>query len=523
MRLGQRANVSGQDFPGKTIRGHVAHIAPVAAKSTDPSSTAKQVLTTIALDSSPSFLKDGMTADVDILTTYIPNAVVVPNDAVTKRRGQIVRLRGENGDRAQAAGERRKSRRYANLGTSGLAPGETIVAQAKFRDSPTAGASSRCRRRRRASRDLPSLVSRRSRRGAVAQSRAVGVDDARHDHRQRVDHCRLRHQPRRDQRHHRATFASFGQLPVFVAPDPSQDDPTRAAIHYRDVAAVTEALGDSAAAVYPNWQRTYRVDNGTVHDYENVAIDGGYHTDTLVMSEGRKIDARRRGLGCARLRHDRPIWRRKYFGNEPAVGNYLRVNGVRCQVVGVYANIKGSFMNALAGSGVVLPYTTFYDDFFARRPRFAARLSGRIGAGRCGRQGAVRMLKHVHGDRAQYISAKRRAVSCTRFRQSRSTSSPPGLSAIGGVALVVAGIGIMNIMLVSVTERTREIGIRKAIGANRLEHHPAVHDGSDRTVADRRRHRHGVRAGRDHRRGFAVEQTARRTAHPLPAHRQHRA
>ncbi|MDP9024353.1 MAG: efflux RND transporter periplasmic adaptor subunit, partial [Candidatus Eremiobacteraeota bacterium] len=71
VRVGQRANVTGQDFPGKTIPGHVAYIAPVAQKSTDASSTAKQVITTIALDSSPAFLKDGMTADVDILTTDI--------------------------------------------------------------------------------------------------------------------------------------------------------------------------------------------------------------------------------------------------------------------------------------------------------------------------------------------------------------------------------------------------------------------------------------------------------------------
>lgn len=128
VRVGQRANVTGQDFPGRTILGRVASIAPVAVKSTDPSSTAKQVLTTIALDSSPSFLKDGMSADVDILTTYVPGAIVVPNDAV-----------GKDGSRSYVyivdGGVAHK--RFVRVGkagdtqtwvTSGLAPGETIVA-----------------------------------------------------------------------------------------------------------------------------------------------------------------------------------------------------------------------------------------------------------------------------------------------------------------------------------------------------------------------------------------------------------
>jgi putative ABC transport system permease protein len=260
------------------------------------------------------------------------------------------------------------------------------------------------------------------------------------------------------------TFASFGQLPVFVAPDPSQDDPARAALHYRDVAAVADALGDRAVAIYPNWQRTYEVANGNVRDYENIAIDGGYHTDSLVMSEGRKIDEGDVD-SAARVCVMTADLAQKYFGNAPAVGNFLRVKGVRCQVVGVYANIKGSFMNALAGSGILLPYSTFYADYspgdLDALLIYPADPSQADAVGKA----AVGVLQHVHGDRAQY-QVQNGAGFLSAFDSSLNVVAT-GLSAIGGVALVVAGIGIMNIMLVSVTERTREIGIRKAIGASR--------------------------------------------------------
>ncbi|MGB9650731.1 MAG: efflux RND transporter periplasmic adaptor subunit [Candidatus Cybelea sp.] len=129
VRIGQRANVSGQDFPGRTIVGRVAHIAPVATKSTDVSSTARQVLTTIALDSSPSFLKDGMTADVDILTTYVRNAIVVPNDAVSKTGSRSYVYVVENGiarKRWISVGKVSDTTTWVG---SGLRPGEVIVTQ----------------------------------------------------------------------------------------------------------------------------------------------------------------------------------------------------------------------------------------------------------------------------------------------------------------------------------------------------------------------------------------------------------
>jgi len=129
VRVGQHAIVSGQDFPGTKIRGHVVQIAPVAVKSTDASSTAKQVLTTIALDESPSFLKDGMSADVDILTTEIPNAIAVPNDAIVKDGGKSYVYLDVKGIAKKQLVTTGRIGDTTTIVTSGLSPGEVIVAQ----------------------------------------------------------------------------------------------------------------------------------------------------------------------------------------------------------------------------------------------------------------------------------------------------------------------------------------------------------------------------------------------------------
>ncbi len=150
VRVGQRVNVSGQDFPGRTIPGHVVRIAPVAQKSTDASSTAMQVLTTIALDDSPPFLKDGMSADVDILTTDIPRAISVPNAAIVKDKGNsyvYVITNGVAKRRAIATGVTGDTQ---TLVKSGLAAGDVIVAGnatrlvdgARVKPAPSASPSS---------------------------------------------------------------------------------------------------------------------------------------------------------------------------------------------------------------------------------------------------------------------------------------------------------------------------------------------------------------------------------------------
>jgi putative ABC transport system permease protein len=261
-----------------------------------------------------------------------------------------------------------------------------------------------------------------------------------------------------------STFGSFGTFPVIVQADPTQDYPSIAQIHYDDARAIREALSSITPWVLPDWNRTFLTTFGNVKDYPSVVAASGFHDDGLSMQQGRKLtdaDVRDAAHVCV-ITSD---LENEYFHGANAVGEYLRINGGRYRIVGVYGNIKGSFLNGLVGSSTVaIPYTTFHRDVDPSPPDYILiyapsgdeTIAGKI---------AVATLQHIHGPKAKYM-IQNTADLLSTFENVLNIVGI-GLAAIGGVALVVAGVGITNIMLVSVTERTREIGVRKAVGAAR--------------------------------------------------------
>jgi len=128
VRIGQRAIVGGEDFGNATLAGHVVAISPVAARADDPSNTSRQVVTTIALERTLPFLRDGMSVDVDIVTHEDQRVLTVPSEAVRQdSRGSFV-LVIRNGRAERAAVKLGTQGDTRDIVTSGLQDGDTVVA-----------------------------------------------------------------------------------------------------------------------------------------------------------------------------------------------------------------------------------------------------------------------------------------------------------------------------------------------------------------------------------------------------------
>ena len=163
------------------------------------------------------------------------------------------------------------------------------------------------------------------------------------------------------------------------------------------------------------------------------------------------------------------------YGFRDPVGQDLRLNGRQFQVIGVLESKGGSFLGSF-DEQVLVPITTAYYRLGGERTPHGGVQVGNINVQVAGVEQVEQAVQEV----ATVLRLRHRITREDDFVITSQQDTVEALTqttdtfimflgSIAGISLLVGGIGIMNIMLVSVTERTREIGIRKAMGAKRRD------------------------------------------------------
>ncbi|WP_175821947.1 MacB family efflux pump subunit [Burkholderia sp. BCC0419] len=159
--------------------------------------------------------------------------------------------------------------------------------------------------------------------------------------------------------------------------------------------------------------------------------------------------------------------RRKLFGaTRNPVGEVILVDNVPCVVIGVTVDKKSAF-GSVKSLNVWVPYTTASGRLFGQRYLDSITVRVRDGQPSAAAEKSLEKLMIQRHGRKDFFTYNMDSVVKTVEKTGQSLTLL--LSLIAVISLVVGGIGVMNIMLVSVTERTREIGIRMAVGARQSD------------------------------------------------------
>ena len=272
-------------------------------------------------------------------------------------------------------------------------------------------------------------------------------------------------------------ITSLGSNLVFVQGAMTRGGPGQAptgGLVYDDAAAIQDGVsGVKAVVVEQNSSETVKAGDVTLEDVEILGTTTGFPSvRDMDIAEGRyfnETEVERKSkvviLGSSAAE--------ELFGDSSPIGEYIKVGNTQLAVIGVFEE-KGLVGNTDFDSRIYMPISVVFQKF---TPSMFARFMG----------DSVRMIyvevedgvdqdtvivgierllvkRHdVTTDTEDFTITTQQDIISTR--ESTTSAFRSLLAWVAGVSLIVGGIGIMNIMLVSVTERTREIGIRQAVGA----------------------------------------------------------